>query len=74
MEDHRRRVAVREYSNGTPNLQEANMFRNFAALALSGRPDHSWGTMVLKTQEVLNACLQSAASQGPIVEMAASSP
>ena len=49
MEDHRRRVAVREYSNSAPNSQEANMFRNFAALALSGRADESWGAMVLKT-------------------------
>ena len=62
MEDHRRRVAVHEYSNGTANSQEANMFRTFAALALSGRPDESWGAMVLKTQQVLDACLQSAAS------------
>ena len=74
MEDHRRRVAVREYSNSAPNSQEANMFRHFATLALSGRPDDSWGTMVLKTQEVLDACLQSAASQGRIVQMAAPSP
>ena len=45
------------------------MFRNFAALALSGKPDDSWGTMVLKTQQVLDACLESAASQGRIVQM-----
>jgi hypothetical protein len=64
MEDHRRRVAVREYGNSAPNSQEANMFRKFAALALSGKPDESWGAMVLKTQQVLDACLQSAASEG----------
>jgi len=67
MEDHRRRVAVPEYGNSSPNSQEANMFRKFAALALSGRPDESWGTMVLKTQQVLDACLQSAASAGRLV-------
>jgi predicted dehydrogenase len=72
MEDHRRRVAVREYSNSAPNAQEANMFRKFAALALSGKPDESWGTMVLKTQQVLDACLYSAASAGQAVEMAGS--
>jgi len=69
MEDHRRRVAVREYSNSTPNSQEANMFRKFAALAQSGKPDESWGTMVLKTQQVLDACLQSAASDGRVVDV-----
>ena len=67
MEDHKRRVAVREYSNSAPNSQEANMFRNFAALVLSGRPDDSYGIMVLKTQQVLDACLQSAASEGRTV-------
>jgi predicted dehydrogenase len=70
MEDHRRRVAVHEYGNSDPNSQEANMFRKFAASALSGRPDESWGAMVLKTQQVLDACLQSAASEGRMVEPA----
>ncbi len=69
VEDHRRRVAVHEYSNSAPNSQEANMFRKFAALALSGRPDESWGSMVLKTQQVSDACLQSAVSEGRMVEM-----
>jgi predicted dehydrogenase len=69
MEDHRRRVAVREYSNSAANSQEANMFRTFARLALSGRPDESWGAMALKTQEVLDTCLQSAMSQGRMVDV-----
>jgi predicted dehydrogenase len=69
MEDHRRRIAVREYGNSDPNSQEANMFRNFAALIQSGRPDDSWGTIALKTQQVLDACLQSAASEGRLVEI-----
>jgi predicted dehydrogenase len=70
MEEHRRRVAVREYSNSAPDSQESNMFRAFAALVLSGRPDESWGTMVLKTQQVLDACLHSAASGGQMVPVA----
>ena len=69
MEEHRRRVAVREYSNSAPNSQEANMFHNFAALALSGKPDDSWGTMVLKTQQVVDACLQSADAGGRTVDV-----
>ena len=55
MVDHRRRLAVREYSNSAPNSQEANMFRKFATLIQSGRPDDSWGDMVLKTQQVVDA-------------------
>ncbi len=71
MVDHRRRLAVREYSNSAPNSQEANMFRKFATLVQSGRPDDSWGDMVLKTQQVVDACLQSAASEGRMVAIGA---
>ena len=35
----------------------------------SGRPDHSWGEMALKTQQVLDACLQSARSGGGIIDL-----
>ncbi len=45
------------------------MFRNFAALALSGKPDDSWGEMALKTQIVLDACLRSAEADGRPVEV-----
>jgi hypothetical protein len=45
------------------------MFRKFAALALSGRLDESSGDMVLKTQQVLDAYLESAASAGWMVEL-----
>ncbi len=64
MEDRRRHVAVREYSNSAPSSQEANMFRTFAASALSGKPDESWGVMALKTQQVLDDCLHSARADG----------
>ena len=70
MEDHRRRVAVREYSNSAANSQEANMFRKFATLVQSGRPDDSWGAIALKTQQVLDACRQSAA-EGRMVDIGA---
>ncbi len=69
MEDHRRRLSVREYGNSAPNSQEANMFRNFAALALSGTPDDRWGEIARKTQVVLDACLRSAATDGRLVEL-----
>jgi predicted dehydrogenase len=69
MEEHRRRFAVREYGNSAENAQETNMFRRFAELALSGRPDDSWGEMALKTQQVLDACLQSARSGGGVIDL-----
>jgi predicted dehydrogenase len=69
MEPHSRRVAVREYGNGTENSQETNMFGTFAKLALSGKLDDSWGEIILKTQRVLDACLQSARADGRMVEL-----
>ncbi len=60
MESHPRRVAVAEYSNSHSNAQETNLFRNFSALALSGKPDHVWGEIALQTQQILDACLTSA--------------
>jgi predicted dehydrogenase len=67
MEEHTRRVAVPEYSNSAENSQEANMFRQFAELALSGKPDPYWGEIALKTQQVLDTCLQSARSAASII-------
>jgi predicted dehydrogenase len=64
-----RRHAVREASNSAENAQETNMFRRFAELAASGRPDESWGEMSLATQQVLDACLQSARSGGRAVDL-----
>jgi len=69
MEEHTRRCAVPEYGNSTENAQETNMFRRFAELTFSGQPDHCWGEMALKTQQVLDACLQSARSGGCIIDL-----
>ena len=69
MEDHTRRFAVHEYSNSAENAQETNMFRRFGQLVLSGRPDDSWGEMALKTQQVLDACLQSAHTGGCVIDL-----
>jgi predicted dehydrogenase len=43
------------------------MFRHFAQLSLSGKLDPYWGEIALKTQQVLDACLQSARSSGRII-------
>ncbi len=67
MEDNRQQLTTPEDSHGTANSQEANMFRAFGALALSGRRDDSWGAWSLKTQQVLDACLRSAATGGQMV-------
>jgi predicted dehydrogenase len=69
MEEHVRRVAVHEYGNGAPSAQETNLFRNFSELALSGKPDESWGQIALQTQQVMQATLESARQDGKLVKV-----
>ena len=71
MEEHTRRFAVPEYSNAAENAQETHMFRRFAELVLSGRRDDSWGELTLKTQQVLDASLQSARAGGSVIDLPA---
>uniref|UniRef100_A0A7C4QML6 Gfo/Idh/MocA family oxidoreductase n=1 Tax=Schlesneria paludicola TaxID=360056 RepID=A0A7C4QML6_9PLAN len=71
MEDHTRRHAVAEYSDGHASAQETQLFRSFSALVLSGRVDPHWGEIALKTQQVLDACLTSAREEGRPVAVTA---
>lgn len=65
--DHTRRVAVPEYSAGYLNAQEVHLFRNFANIVNSGKLEPKWGEIALKTQQVLDACLESARADGKLV-------
>ena len=58
------RHAVSEYSNNNAASQEAEMFRTFGTLALSGKCDSYWPEITLKTQRVLDAALKSANNGG----------
>jgi predicted dehydrogenase len=69
MESHPRRHAVREYSDGAPDAQEANMIRAFSGIVTSGKLDPSWGDIALKTQMVTDACLRSAHDGGKLVSV-----
>jgi predicted dehydrogenase len=69
MEGHTRRVAVREYSEGVAGAQEANMIHAFSDLVASKKLDPTWGDIALKTQLVLDACLQSARDGGKLVNV-----
>jgi predicted dehydrogenase len=64
MQEHTRRVPVREYGNNEPGAQETNLFANFSSLVQSGTPDNSWGEIALKTQKVMDACYASAKANG----------
>lgn len=72
MEPRIRHVALAEYSNTMPNAQETNLVRNFAKLALSGKPDEAWPRRSLLTQQVLDACLASALAGGKEVTLSPS--
>lgn len=67
MEKFFTRHAVSEYSNNTPNSQEAELFRTFGQLALSGKCDSYWPEIAIKTQRVLDAALKSAHNDGAAV-------
>jgi predicted dehydrogenase len=69
MEQHIQRHASRECSEGVPGAQEVNMIRTFSAIVLSGKIDPTWGEIALKTQQVLDACLQSAREGGKVVKV-----
>lgn len=68
VERHDQRVAVSERSQGQSNSQDTRLLNKFAELALSGQPDESWGQATLRTQIVLDACLESA-RRGEAVEI-----
>lgn len=69
MRNGTRHVPVPEYSNSFPGAQETELFRNFSKLALSGSTDDFWPDVALKTQHVLNACLESARNGSEPVEL-----
>jgi predicted dehydrogenase len=69
MESHPRRFAVAEHSNGEPDSQEANMIRHFGRIVTSGQMEPQWAEIALKTQQVVDACLQSAREDGKAVRV-----
>jgi predicted dehydrogenase len=69
MESRPRRVVVTEPSHGHADAQETNLFRNFAASVLAGRLNGLWPEAALKTQTVMEACLESARGGGSPVEL-----
>jgi predicted dehydrogenase len=69
MEHHQQRIAVNEYGSGHQNAQEVRMIQTFCDIVLSGTLDAQWPTWTLNTQRVLDACFQSAASDGHEVKL-----
>ena len=48
---------------------EVEVFRNFGEVVLNGTPDKTWGDIVLKTQQVTMACIESSKQDGARVEL-----
>jgi hypothetical protein len=71
MEPHRRRYSVAEYANSRAQAQETNMIRRFSANVLAEAIEPFWGEIALKTQHVLDACLQSSRADGQRVPLTA---
>jgi predicted dehydrogenase len=70
LEPHVRRWSVDEYSNSHPTAQETNLFRHFADQVRSGTLNSAWPEAALKTQQVLQACRDSALAQSKPIELA----
>jgi len=64
MERHSRSHTIPEYSDSKPDAQETKLFRNFSAIVNQGQVDDLWPEIALKTQRILNACLESARNGG----------
>ncbi len=72
MERHTSTRSACEYSDGAPDAQETNMIRRFADIVLSGKLETNWGEQALKTQQVLDACLDSAKKDGKMITLSPS--
>ena len=64
MERNLRSIPVPEHGDSHPTAQETNLFRNFAAQVAAGTVNESWPQMALKTQQVMEACFESARDGG----------
>jgi predicted dehydrogenase len=69
MEERRRLISVAEYSNSHPTSQETNLFRNFSSQVQTGKLNEAWPTQAFKTQQVMNACFESARAGSRFVEL-----
>jgi predicted dehydrogenase len=69
IEPRRIEWSVREYSHNHPTSQEAGLFRTFSELVLSGNPSSVWPDIAIQTQQVMDACRDSARQGGTWVSL-----
>ncbi|MCX6928023.1 MAG: Gfo/Idh/MocA family oxidoreductase, partial [Verrucomicrobia bacterium] len=64
MQPNARQWVVKERSHSHPTAQESQMFHNFADQVRSGTLNPAWPDTVLKTQTVMQVCLESSLKRG----------
>ncbi|MDG1874156.1 MAG: Gfo/Idh/MocA family oxidoreductase [Mariniblastus sp.] len=69
MTQNQEQFVIHEPGNSAVNSQETNLFRNFASIILSGRTDDHWPSIALKTQQLMDACYQSATNESQVIEI-----
>jgi predicted dehydrogenase len=69
MEHHQQRHAVSEYSSAFAGAQEIRLIETFVQLVRSGQLSEVWPQWTLTTQQVLDACWQSATNDGKTIEL-----
>jgi predicted dehydrogenase len=69
MEPQAHRCTVAEHSQAHPDAQETNLFRAFADQIRSGRLNNDWPEWALKTQAIMDACLESARHNAQLMPM-----
>ena len=66
MKNSRRTVNVKESGSSTTDSQETQLFKTFSGIVNSGKIDNRWADYALRTQIVLDTCLQSARDEAPL--------
>ncbi len=69
MQENREEVSIVEPGNSAANSQESNLFRRFGDIVSSGKLDSHWPDAAMKTQQVLDACMQSANASGKVISL-----
>lgn len=70
MQPHHHHWRVQEHSHSHPTAQESQLFRHFADQVKSATLNPLWPEMALKTQQVMQACRESARAHGQPVKVA----
>lgn len=69
MVENREEFSLAEPGNSAVNSQESALFRNFSNVVLSGQLDDHWPAIALKTQQVMDACVESAKDQSRLIDL-----